>query len=622
MQSETTTLHSRAQQPTFGQVHAMYDQEDKLKTGFRSSSFYRTRIRGSRYNGLVFSISVALATLLIYYLVYWRNDRGVSEVGEDNRMDHGVFENANPKFDGLNKRVELENDARRAGDGGWDDKGRREDFINQDKGRQDYEPQVNPQRMGDRRSNDLPREHRGRINQKNEDRFQPENHFNPEEDPIYDGNGDREQRIQDQPRKVGPRINKPRIVHNNDFEGLKVGDDMREAVPRPKPQFNRNPPKVLPVGREGGIILNHRGDLKDINPKDVAPIMPDVLGRQPGKKNDFALEVPREVNPDYLGVQQHNMDPRNQPKLPKFKPNRHIDPLAHDPADMKPKPRPKEFPVTVLQKPDPTSCPTNRFVLILVLSQVHEISSRGTIRKTWGDPFKFHIFGTAEVDMTWWVVFAMGSGKTDNKIELENDKNGDILQGDFIDIESEQTRKVMMAMKWLHELQASNPRCRPTYFLKTGSNVFVNARVLTRWMVNEFKQTENVYTGQVIRNDDPIRDSFDPHFVPYSDFREEVFPDLAQGPTYMLSTDVVHQMVPLFDRVIPIAMDDAYIGILASVLNIKPMHDEHFVHPRRPSNVCHYKNMMYIYGVSLHEIKHVYNVIMGHTDRHCLNQGL
>eukprot|EP00057_Strongylocentrotus_purpuratus_P004143 XP_003728114.1 PREDICTED: uncharacterized protein LOC100889868 [Strongylocentrotus purpuratus] len=613
-----------------------------------------------------------------------------------------MFENVNPKFDGLNRRVELDGDDGRGDDVGFIDQEKRLDRMNiknSDTNEHDDEDQFNPQGRGGG-SNNLPKkEDQVRVKQqkehieKSKHRFQPQNRFDSEneEDEIYDDNENENEghRLQNQPGKVAQRNGQLKDrhgnVHDNDFEvgdevpdirqaaphhkslgksphkvlpigpeagiilnhrgklsdinpkdiapdhgnvpdnDFEVGDevpDIRQAAPHHK-SLGKSPPKVLPIGPEAGMILNHRGKLSDINPKDIAPDFPDVLGRQPNQhKKDYPLQVPHEINADYRAVEQHNMNPHNQPKLPKFKPNRHINPQAHDVADMKPKPRPKDFPVTLLQKPDPTLCPRKRFVLIIVLSQTYATNARKNIRRTWGNPERFNVRGIAEVDLTWWVVFATGSGKTDTDIIKENAENRDILQGDFADLEAEETRKVMMSMKWLHDLQTSNPSCRPSYVLKTGSHVFVNTRVLTSWIYNTFKQKTDVYVGKVIRNDDPIRDSFDPHFVPYYDFKDEYFPDMVGGPTYMLSTDVVYRMVPLFDSIVPIAMDDSYIGILASTLHVEPKNDKHFVHPRRPSNVCHYKTMMYIYGVNPTEIMHIYNVIMGQTGRHCLNEGL
>lgn len=636
MRSETTTLHSRAQHPIVGQMGTMYD-EGKPKGGFKSSYFYRTNIRGSKWNGLIFTVSVALATLCIYYLAYWRNDGEVEGFGKGDGADEVMFEKVNPKFDGLNRRVELDGDDGRGDDVGLNDqqkKGDRMNIKNSDTNEQDDGDRFNPQGRGGG-SNNLPKkEDQVRVKQqkehieKNKHRFQPQNRFDSEneEDEIYDDKENEGHRLQNQPGKVAQRNGQLKDRHGNVHDkGFEVGDevpDIRQAAPHHK-SLGKSPPKVLPIGPEAGLILNHRGKLSDINPKDIAPDFPDVLGRQPNQhKKDYPLQVPHEINADYRAVEQHNMNPHNQPKLPKFKPNRHINPQAHDVADMKPKPRPKDFPVTLLQKPDPTLCPRKRFVLIIVLSQTYATNARKNIRRTWGNPKRFNVRGIAEVDLTWWVVFAIGSDKTDTDIIQENAENRDILQGDFADLESEETRKVMMSMKWLHDLQTSNPSCRPSYVLKTGSHVFVNTRVLTSWLYNTFKQKTDVYVGKVIRNDDPIRDSFDPHFVPYYDFKDEYFPDMVGGPTYMLSTDVVYRMVPLFASIIPIAMDDSYIGILASTLHVEPTNDKHFVHPRRPSNVCHYKTMMYIYGVNPTEIMHIYNVIMGQTGRHCLNEGL
>ena len=123
----------------------------KPKGGFKSSYFYRTNIRGSKWNGLIFTVSVALATLCIYTSRTGENDGEVEGFGKGDGADQVMFENVNPKFDGLNRRVELDGDDGRGDDVGLNDEQKRGDRVNiknSDSNEHDDEDRFNPQGRG------------------------------------------------------------------------------------------------------------------------------------------------------------------------------------------------------------------------------------------------------------------------------------------------------------------------------------------------------------------------------------------------------------------------------------------------------------------------------------------
>ena len=56
-------------------------------------------------------------------------------------------------------------------------------------------------------------------------------------------------------------------------------------------------------------------------------------------------------------------------------------------------------------------------------------------------------------------------------------------------------------------------------------------------------------------------------------------------------------MYSSMNKVIPIPLEDAYVGLLANKAGFVPQNNDHFVMLKRPSNVCHHLKMFFIYDI-------------------------
>ena len=54
-------------------------------------------------------------------------------------------------------------------------------------------------------------------------------------------------------------------------------------------------------------------------------------------------------------------------------------------------------------------------------------------------------------------------------------------------------------------------------------------------------------------------------------------------------------------KVVPIPLEDAYVGLLVDQAGLYPQNNEHFVMLRRPSNICHHLKMFFIFDVMPYE---------------------
>ena len=206
------------------------------------------------------------------------------------------------------------------------------------------------------------------------------------------------------------------------------------------------------------------------------------------------------------------------------------------------------------------------FILVLINSAAGSQAyyhKRMAIRNTWGKPVGRN---------QWRVTFFLGKS---NKQEIDKNrlkeaqKYEDIIIGDFPDSYRNITQKLMMAFKW-----ASQQNYK--YLLKTDDDVYINIPSLINWIKNRANPNEALYAGVLYRAD-VIRDQSHRHFVAWKDLPQKRYPWYPKGALYVLSSEVVQDMVQITSRVKMITVDDAYIGVLASYLGVRPVYLHGFI---------------------------------------------
>ncbi|CAH1799030.1 unnamed protein product [Owenia fusiformis] len=270
-------------------------------------------------------------------------------------------------------------------------------------------------------------------------------------------------------------------------------------------------------------------------------------------------------------------------------------------------PKPKEFPVDILLEPLLHECTDENQpgVIILVDTQPGHAEYRNAIRNSWGKPENHK--GENRDQLEWQVIFIVGTSDThDAELKEENVKHNDILQGDFKDTPSEETRKFMMSFKWL---AAVIDECVPRFVLKSRDDVFINLDAIQEWMEKNFPEPYELFMGRVVRRDVPIRQKSDPMYVSEVDYPDDIYPDLVASPLYLFSFDVVVLMGYSLKKVTPIAQADAYIGILARTIGVKPFDNTHFRLLFKPSFKCFFIGLFFVHGTSAQEHKDIFRTI-------------
>ena len=366
------------------------------------------------------------------------------------------------------------------------------------------------------------------------------------------------------------------------------------------------------------VILAHVIYRRD-NPSGINPKFKD-------SEFDFRPGVPQPGFVEFLDTDEITGEKKGQNKksgimkVPLFNPNqgeRKYKPPSRQVLKELEKygaPKPKLFPVEILEKPRLT-CEGDLLMLMLVHSSPDLQVGRNATRHTWGrQQHTRHVFGDGQ---KWLTIYVMGKSREPLRsgipIREENAKYGDILQGDFYDTPYEDTRKFMLGMAWLVEyIQSGNlhnnrnaAQCRPRFVLKTQSNIFHNMPSVVAWLEHKFKGNVGyLYMGHLLRTDTPVRDPYDPLYVSPDDYLPPVFPDIVRGPVYLFSYDAFVTMHGMVSSVIPIAMEDAYVGLLADNAGIKPHDNDHFhLMKLNRLHVCDIVNNFFFFDVGVREHK-------------------
>ena len=212
------------------------------------------------------------------------------------------------------------------------------------------------------------------------------------------------------------------------------------------------------------------------------------------------------------------------------------------------------------------------FLLVIVNSSPHRqlyAEKRNAIRQTWGQ-FTRPVAPEGSV-LNWAVVFMMGKtydAVRDEQIKAESKKYGDLLIVDFKDSYRNITKKLLSAFEWASQ-------SRYSYVLKTDDDVYVHIPGLVEWLITR-GQSERFYGG-VLYQGPVVRNKNHRHYVSKEELALVRYPTFCKGSLYVLSWDLMHDMVELARKVGRITPDDAYVGLLANALAVDPVKIDGFV---------------------------------------------
>ena len=199
-----------------------------------------------------------------------------------------------------------------------------------------------------------------------------------------------------------------------------------------------------------------------------------------------------------------------------------------------------------------TRCTQKVSLLIMVFTAPANFDRRKVIRKTWAtDP---------AMTIRWKTVFllaqAVGDSVMNEYLEAEGMIHRDLIRGAQKEHYHNLTLKTQMGLEW------ASKYCDFEYLLKADDDVFVNPYNLLDYLRKPDTPKTKLYTGTCRRpGSRPFRRG--KYGVSLEEYNKTTYPAFCNGPAYLLSSDLVHKLVEMFEvKKKPFKLEDVYIGLL------------------------------------------------------------
>ncbi|XP_013194764.2 beta-1,3-galactosyltransferase 5-like [Amyelois transitella] len=245
------------------------------------------------------------------------------------------------------------------------------------------------------------------------------------------------------------------------------------------------------------------------------------------------------------------------------------------------------------ERPHPELCPSlgaKLRLLILVTSAPSHSAAREAVRMTWGH---FNI----RSDIAFAFVIGIPPDTVRPAIEAEDMLYGDIIVGRFLDSYSNLTLKTLSMLEWV---DTYCPRVQR--ILKTDDDMFINVPKLMEFAKapSRVNATKTIW-GKVVKKSLPKRTSRSKYYVSPLQFPGKVFPDFTTGPAYLLTTDVIRDILAAAPAEPYLRLEDVFVtGVLGSKLGIKRQHATEFYN-RKIAHPCAVQRGIAVHMVRFHE---------------------
>ena len=206
-------------------------------------------------------------------------------------------------------------------------------------------------------------------------------------------------------------------------------------------------------------------------------------------------------------------------------------------------------------------CEKEYDVIFFVTSYAGNFERRAWIRTAWG---------ASETWLTkknWKVIFNVGTVNKDatmmSKVKNESMQFNDVLCLDVPEDFHKLSEKVMVALQWVYQ------RAKFNFVLKTDDDIFIHVDRVISLLAGEWSHED--FIGNVMAGQPPTRVK-GRYFVTKEEWSGEVYDPYCSGGGFILSNSIIGKMIPHFNWVKPLKIDDAYVGHLVKLAGGHPLH--------------------------------------------------
>ncbi|XP_072048894.1 beta-1,3-galactosyltransferase 1-like [Amphiura filiformis] len=227
------------------------------------------------------------------------------------------------------------------------------------------------------------------------------------------------------------------------------------------------------------------------------------------------------------------------------------------------------------------------FLLLIILTAPIERMRRDIIRETWGKLTHTDILGKRVA-----FVFLLGVSESpwvETDIKKENKQYKDICKENFIDSYNNLTLKTLMGLRWTVNF------CKEAKFvLKIDSDMIPNLPNLVKHLNDYTYNLEPLFEGHLHPNYAPIRNGQNKERkwnVDKSEYPYPLYPPYVNGPSYLISSDLLPLILTVSAHVKYFRFEDVYMGMIMNVIGVNPKNNGRYsVQPVEEGNgnMCHF----------------------------------
>jgi hypothetical protein len=198
-------------------------------------------------------------------------------------------------------------------------------------------------------------------------------------------------------------------------------------------------------------------------------------------------------------------------------------------------------------------------ILAYVFTRNSDQARRDLIRRTWTNRTLFP---------TLFAVFPVGLSSdpnVNNLISKESEKNGDILQGDFIESYNNLTFKTLISWQWIFRRCDLSKTNGIRTIMKADDDVVINTPFLIR---NLSKIEPGQFACRVLYDSPIIRNVTSEYFMSFIDFPwpRKVYQKYCAGAWFLFNSDLLEQLYKISELNYGFRHDDVYVGMVASCI--------------------------------------------------------
>jgi len=254
-------------------------------------------------------------------------------------------------------------------------------------------------------------------------------------------------------------------------------------------------------------------------------------------------------------------------------------------------------------------CGDELFLVIVVCSAVHNFEERQAIRDTWG-------YNSNDVR----VVFLLGIEAPNQSNTIQHDdvirESGvfhDIIQVNVYDNYSNLTHKSIAMLQWIQKY-CHNVK----HVLKTDDDMYIGRDVLLGDLRNTVHK--RFIMGHLIAAAAPIRDPSSKWYTPKHIYPESMYPNYMSGTAYVISGDLVSDLVTSSSHRRLLWLEDVYItGICMLALDADHIYNAKFGYKPRIHDPCIYKLIITAHDVTPSQMYEIWDELKLRTDHDCRN---